>query len=550
VLLVPAASPGRCGDAFQVRPGSAEDIKKALSDTTALGGVIWAWEPTPAENLAFGQLAGYETLIRIAAALGAADRADSAKIIVASQGGQSVFDEPVRNVDAALAFGAVLALPAELPLVTLRSVDLEYRVDPAAAARALIEEAARQDTEPFVAWRAGCRWLRRYEPLLTELENAQPVKHGGVYLITGGLGGLGLEFATWLGRTAAAKLLLTSRTALPAHETWDERLAAAAPGDRSLAAIEAIREIESAGGEVLTAVADAADASAMKLAIDQARARWGDIDGVIHAAGVPGAGEPSFLETAEEIRAVVSPKQGGLAVLSALLGDAPLDFMVLMSSINAITASPNAGPYAAGNAVLDSFADSDTPASWRRVLSINWGAWREVGMAANLAVPAAKRAERAAFLRNAIDPKDGVQALANLLASGRKRVVATSFDLLKAVGPVKPSVAQASAGDTRTITSAATAFAAPANEIENGLVDIWVELLGVPEIGIHDDFFELGGHSLLATRLLARINSRYGIRLALRDVFDRRTVQALAGHLSDALGRHQAVQEDQEEILI
>ncbi len=556
VLLAPAAIAGQSGKVFNVRPGSAEDVEAAVrsiaSSPAEISGVIYAWEPTPADTSTFGDLAGYETLIRLAASLGEVGRAGRARVIVASHGGQSVFGEPVRRIGAAFAFGAVLALPSELPQVAMRSVDLDHLTDVAVAARLLTAEAALRDEEPFVAWRAGCRWLRRYEPIAPEVEIAPPVRKDGVYLVTGGLGGLGLELAEWLGRTASARLLLTSRNALPARETWDERLTAAAPGDRALAAIRAIRRIEEAGGEVLTSVADVSDASAMKLAIDQAHARWGGIDGVIHAAGVPGLGEPSFLETAGEMRAVVSPKWNGLTVLRALLGEKPLDFVVLMSSVNALAPSPNAGPYAAANAVLDSFAESDAaPASWRRVLSVNWAAWREVGMAVNLAVPTTKRAERAAFLRRAIDPKAGVQTLANLLASGRRRAVVTSYDLLRAINPAKPPVTQPPAGDAGTSRAGrTTVFAAPANEVESGLAEIWVELLGVPEIGVTDDFFELGGHSLLATRLLARINSRYGVRLALRDVFDKRTVQGLAEHLSTALNQLQAAQEDQEEILI
>jgi acyl transferase domain-containing protein/NADP-dependent 3-hydroxy acid dehydrogenase YdfG len=559
VLLEPATAFGQRDNAFQVRPGSAEDLEAAIqaagTSAAAISGIVYAWEPTPAETKAFGNLAGYETLVRLAAHLGAANRTSAARIVVASSGAQSVFGEPVRQVDAALTFGAVLALPSELPLVTLRSVDLDDMAEPAVAARLLAEEAARQDAEPFVAWRAGCRWLRRYEPLQLGAGTTAPVKQGGVYLITGGLGGLGLELADWLAGTASARLLLTSRSPLPARETWDGRLAAAAPGDRSLAAIRAIRAIEDKGGEVITAVADAADAAAMRLAIDRACARWGAIDGVIHAAGVPGAGEPSFLETTEEMRSVISPKRDGLTVLTELLGDAPLDFVVLMSSINAIFPSPNAGPYAAGNAVLDSFAESDAaPSNWKRVLSVNWTAWREVGMAANLSVPDARRAERAAFLKQAIEPMAGVQAFVDLLASDRKRAVATSFDLLKAMNRIQPPApgipAQPDAAGKVRPQLARVTVVAPAGEIESGLAAIWAELLGVPEIGADDDFFVLGGHSLLATRMLARISSRFGARLALRDVFDKRTVRDLAEHLSTILNALQAEQDDQEEILI
>ncbi len=292
----------------------------------------------------------------------------------------------------------------------------------------------------------------------------------------------------------------------------------------------------------------------MRVAIDAAHARWGAIDGVIHAAGVAGAGEPSFLETSEEMQSVVSAKRDGLTVLTELLGDGPLDFIVLMSSINSITPSPNAGPYAAANAVLDSFAESDAvPPLWRRVLAINWAAWREVGMAANLSVPDSKRAERAMFLERAIEPKAGVQAFADLLACECKRAVVTSFDLLKAINRAQPSNAPppAPAKPTGTALPKLTpSFVAPMSDIEGGMAAIWSDLLGVQHIGIDDDFFELGGHSLLATRLLARISSRFGVRLALRDVFDTRTVRSLAEHLSLILNELRTGDNDQEEILI
>ncbi len=179
-LLEPAPASGQRDDVFLVRPGSAEDLEAAVlavaGSAADLAGVIYAWEPTSAETALFGDLAGYETLVRLAAILGLASRAGKAPIIVASRGAQSVFGEPIRRVDEGLTFGAVLALPAELPFVTLRSVDLDHVAQPDAAARLLSEEALRHDAEPFVAWRAGCRWLRRYEPLRSDPDKAPPVK--------------------------------------------------------------------------------------------------------------------------------------------------------------------------------------------------------------------------------------------------------------------------------------------------------------------------------------------------------------------------------------
>jgi hypothetical protein len=124
----------------------------------------------------------------------------------------------------------------------------------------------------------------------------------------------------------------------------------------------------------------------------------------------------------------------GLAVLVDLLGHVPLDFVALMSSINSVIGAAGNCDYTAANAVLDAFVDSaDRPAPWQRVVAVNWGPWREVGMAANRAVPDALRAEHEAQLRAAISPGAGVQTFARILASGRNRVVVTTFDLDQAL---------------------------------------------------------------------------------------------------------------------
>ena len=298
-----------------------------------------------------------------------------------------MLDEPVRDLDASLALGPVLVLPTETPGLGARLVDFAAGSDAqtsTAIARALIDEAGRSDAENLVAWRGGRRWLRRYETLVLPDEDpgALPVKSNGVYLITGGLGGIGLTLAKWLGQSCSARLLLTGRTALPERADWDHALREQARDSAICRAILAVRDIEAAGAEVIVARADVADSEQMAAAIGLARSRWGEIDGVIHAAGIAGNGRFAMLKSPGEVEAVLSPKVKGLATLTQLLGDRPLDFFILMSSINAVVGAPGACDYAAGSAVLDAFVDSKHPAGWRNVIAIDWAAWRDVGMAA------------------------------------------------------------------------------------------------------------------------------------------------------------------------
>ena len=505
-----------------------------------IAGAIHLWTITAAD--AFAPEQAYSTLVALGSALGTRVQSP-VRIIHASAGGATILDEPQRSPEAALALGPLLVLPEEFSNLSMRSVDLDDRSSDTAAV--LLAEAARADPVPQSAWRGGRRWLHRYERItLAPAAERLPMRERGVYLVTGALGGIGLTLARWLATRYQARLLLTSRSGRITAEVND-----------------ALRAIEAAGGEAIVAAADAADEAAMSAAIESARTRWNRIDGVIHAAGVSGSGSLASLQTIEDARATFRPKVTGLEVLVKLLGSAPLDFVALMSSINSVIGAAGTCDYAAANAVLDAFASGTAkPAAWRQVVSINWGAWRDVGMAANLVVPEPRRAQWRAMLATAIPPAIGAEAFARVLASRRSRVVVASYDVMeviraKAAAPTLPGVAagtsepqEVSSGDVQTRPDLSSEYDAPGSELEKRLAAIWSELLGVQPIGRQDDFFELGGHSLLATRVLARVHESFGVRLELRDVFDAPTVGRMAERIDRGTAVAVAASEEREEI--
>ena len=537
---------------FRVRPGSAEDLAGVLglldAAAPAVAGAIdlWALQDAGAANGAGDPASAppadrpVHALVALASALQPSCAARPVLVVTATRGAASVLDERIRALDPALVIGPVLSLPAEIPGLGMRAVDL----DPAdgadavdAAARQLVEEAATADGEPVSARRAGRRWVRRCEPIAPSPAAAGPLplEPRGVYLVTGGLGGIGLALARWLATRASARLLLTSRTPLPPREAWDAWLAGHGPGDRIADAIRGVRDVERSGGEVLVAAADAADEAAMRDALDRARERWGRIDGVIHAAGVPGDNRIAVLAGPDDLRAVLAPKRDGLLVLVRLLGDTPLHFVALLSSVSATLGAPGVCGYAAANAVLDAFPESALrPACWRRVVTVGYGPWRDVGMAARVFAAQARRRDE--LLRWAIPSEGGVEAFGRALGSGRPRVIVAPFDLPRllraardpAAAGATPAAAEAPGPPVAGRTAAPSAREAPATDTERRIAGIWTELLGVERMGVHDDFFELGGHSLLATRVLARIDQTLGARLTLRDVFEARTIRKLS----------------------
>jgi acyl transferase domain-containing protein len=546
------------GNAFERRPDGRFGVRVDHSDDIAALVDHLQKEPTYAAAPIVGAIylgavgcsetvdaeGAYAALIALGVGLGTSLQS-VVRVLHISRHAETLLNEPVHDPAAALAMGPILVLPAEFPNLRTRSVDLDVSagtLDVAAAAAAVLAEAACTDQIPQVAWRGGRRWLQRYEgiELPAASEERLPLKKGGVYVITGALGGIGLTLAEWLAARFGARLLLTARSGLPPRDAWDAWLASHPPRERTASAITAVRAIEASGGEALVVAADAADEAAMSVALQFAVERWGRIDGVIHAAGNAGSGSLAALQTPADARATFGPKLGGLDVLVRLLGTTPLDFVALMSSINSVLGAAGTCDYAAANAVLDAFAVSPSrPAPWRHVVSFNWSAWRDVGMAANLAVPEARKAQWQAFLATAIAPAAGAEAFGRGLASRRSRVIVSSYDVVEAIRTREIDARLAAAGavsaaetalaaDLQARPELSTAYDAPETEVERRLAAIWSELLGVDPIGRHDDFFALGGHSLLATRVLARVQESLGSRLTLREVFDSPTIQKMA----------------------
>jgi NAD(P)-dependent dehydrogenase (short-subunit alcohol dehydrogenase family) len=512
-----------------------------LGKATSPAGVIHLWGITRDALPARGV---YDALVALGVGLASDVGGESLRVIHAATRLASILDETGQQPHGALALGPTLVLPTENPRLHLRMVDLEAGVGPPdtrRAALALLREAAAPDGSVQTAWRGGRRWLIRHERVVLPASETtgSPLKRHGVYLITGGLGGIGLSLAKWLARDFSARLLLTSRSGLPPRAEWDSLLAHGSGHNRVADAVLAIRAIEADGGEVIVAAADAADERAMEAAITAARRQWGALNGVIHAAGIAGPGTIAASDRTDDTDRVLDAKVGGLDVLVRLLAQQPLELVALMSSINAVVGAPGTCAYTAANAVLDAFAEgSSQPAPWQYVVSINWGAWRDVGMAVHLQVPAARQAEWQTFIAAGIPPMMGVEAFARAVSSRRRRLIVVAHDWLAGLGkrestdatavPAPLPHAAASADDAPARPELSSAFAEPQSDLEQRLSRIWTQVLGIERIGRHDDFFELGGHSLLGTRVLAYVHEEFGTKLELREIFDSPTIQKMA----------------------
>jgi phthiocerol/phenolphthiocerol synthesis type-I polyketide synthase E len=562
IRLLPGQSFEKLPDErYRVRPGVSADIETVLSDrrhSSPVSGALYLWD---IEGVEVPGVRGTLALSALAEALHKTKSPGGTRIIVATSGAASVLDEPITHASKGFAVAPTLVLPTEVPNLLVRMVDTPSR-DAVSDAEQLLAEAGSPDAEQFVAWRYGRRFVRRYErvALAPSAASVAPFKRHGVYLITGGLGGIGLAIARWLATHFAARLLLTGKRPLPPRSEWDDWLAGHSPRERNSNAISGLRYIEQVGGEAIVHAAEATDENDMRVALDDAIKRWGAFDGVVHCAGVKGAGRPAALCGDEDFEEVLDPKYAGLETLVRLMGNDRLDFVALMSSISSVVGYPANLAYASANAVLDAFVESrDRPSAWRRVLSINWDSWREVGMATGFELEHTDYSASDIYLRASISPEAGVDAFARILGSTRERVVVTPMDLPNRPSPNfrEPDLRAAKEPEAlvNEIVSRAAdgTFNAPATPTELGLAAIWTELLGVEQLAADDNFFLLGGHSLMATRALVRIKDRFGANLVLRDIFDAPTLAQLSARIDEAASPSAAVppaeDDDREELV-
>lgn len=483
------------------------------------------------------------SLVHIAQALGEMGRTEPMDIVVVSDGMQAVTGDETIVPEKAILLGPCSVMPREYPNIACRSIDIGRCETEAAqdCIDALIAELAADTTDTAVAYRGGYRWTPHIEALRLTEERLGPtlLRKEGVYLITGGLGGIGLALAEHLATSVAARLVLVGRMRLPEKEQWDEWLASHPSDDTTSRKLRALRALEARGAVVMAAHADVTSDAQMRVVVDQARARFGAIHGVVHAAGMPGGGLIQ-LKTRRDAMRVLAPKVEGAQVLERLFSDAPLDFLVLCSSLASLTGDPGQVDYTAANAYLDAFAHHPHAAA-RHVISVNWDAWRDVGMAVDTEVPKALAEQRRRHLHNAIRSDEGVQAFDRLLRC-RLRQVAVSPRMMPSLGATVQMAQEEADMKSTSATEASHArpralvqpYVAPRNEREERIAGVWQELFGIDRVGVHDGFFDLGGHSLLALQVIARLRERLDIDLSLAKFLELGTVEKLALH-ADAL---------------
>ena len=464
---------------------------------------------------------------------------------------QEVTGEELLCPEKATVLGPCKVIPQEYRNVTCSSIDVLVPEAGTSQEERLIDqltgEFAGQSTELVVAYRGGHRWVQSFKAVRLDKQEAVSarLREGGVYLITGGLGGVGLELAEYLVETVQAKLVLMGRRGLPEREQWDQWLESHEPDDEVSRTIIKVKRLEEMGGEVMVVRADVTDEVQMRDVVSMVSSRFGDIHGVIHSAGLPPAGLIQ-LKTPEMCAKVMAAKVQGTLVLDNIFKDTKLDFLVFNSSVRSFLGVPGGVDYAAANCFLDLFAyQRRNSAHWALTMSINWDGWQEVGMGVDNAGPSSLQKEPSS--EELILSAEGRDVFSRTLHYAMPQVVVSFNDfsvrLAQNEAPASNYLEQLESRVPAQIhqrPSLNNSYVAPRNEVERTLAAIWQELLGISEVGVDDNFFELGGDSLVSIQIVARAN-RDGLHLTPQQVFEHQTIAAMAA----VAGTRKAIQAEQ-----
>ncbi|NJN10674.1 MAG: SDR family oxidoreductase [Richelia sp. RM1_1_1] len=561
---------------YTINPGSRDDYDSLLKIVCDSGKIphkiIHLWNITTDNNVSsqidyfdkFQDISFY-SLLFLVQALGDKNLTNSVEIEVISNNMQQVFDEKYLCPEKATILGLCKVIPQEYSHISCRSIDIDlFQVDSKqwqqSVDNLLLELVIKSDK--VIAYRGNQRWIQCFEPLPIESQtlSTNKLRKGGVYVITGGLGEIGLVFAEHLAKTVQAKLVLIGRSGLPPQDEWEELLSSQNKDDLLNTKIKKVQLLEELGAEVLVVKADVANLEQMHNAINQIRNRFGTIDGVIHAAGVPGAGIIQ-LKTPELVAKVFQPKLKGTLVLDAVLQDINLDFFVLFSSNTAITGGMGQVDYCAVNAFLDAFAHYNYYQKQIFTVSINWDWWQGNNWADSLmsAIPGLQAEFKQMREKYGISFTEGTDTLNRILSINQPQVVVSTQSLTTAIERVNDLTIfinreqistdnLSSSKHSRPILN--SDFVEPSNAVEHHIANLWQDLLGIEKVGIDDKFFDLGGHSLIATQIVSQLRQYFHVEISLSHVFRAPTIAELALVIEDLLIRElEELTEDEAEML-
>jgi amino acid adenylation domain-containing protein len=602
VQLSPDAAPLR----YRINPNDPEHYRRLIESLVAHGLQValilhlWTYDEYAGEvsslaALAQAQEQGTHSLLFLVQALALFQGPDFAvRLQVISSHGQPTSPNDKIAYEKSTLIGLLKTIPLELSWLQCSHIDLE--VAPVEVnAEYILQELRVLNSDSEIAYRNGRRLISSLAKvdMLQQKTQDIPLKQGGVYLVTGGLGGIGAYLSQFLIREYCAKLIIVGRTELPNKAEWASHME-----KETLVAerIKSYQAIEAAGSEFIYAAVDICDKASLDQVIAVALSKWNEpLAGIIHLAGEGNLNNHWTVmdehwvlsETLQTLDSMLRPKMYGTWVLYQIIKNDPEAVFVSFSSVNGVFGGATFSAYSAANSFLDCYSLYHRYYSRAQTYCFNWTMWDDVGMSQGN--PAYARDAAYGMGYCVISKEQGLSSLlAGLYRNQNQLIVGldssnqnirrniklesdttqklmayytTSSDYFSEfmvdmernfpmtdlfgvksccnfVQLEEMPLAQTGEIEREKLVVLddlghlrASERTLPRTEVERQLAIVWQNVLGIERVGVYDNFFELGGHSLLAAQLISRVRDVFDVKLPLRALFEQPNIAGLSAFL-------------------
>jgi len=504
------------------------------------------------EQLKESKEKGVLSLFQLTKALIANKIKENIDIVLISDYASSVTgNEPVINPHNAALFGLGKIIGEEYTNLLCRSIDIDSTTE----VYNIVRELTVNTHSLSCAYRNGKRYVEELnrEIVSSADEHKIDIKEDGVYVITGGTGGLGLEISKYLAGESNVNLALINRSKLPDTGEWDKILETG-ENTKLCQKIMSIREIEAKGAKIEYISADITNKPEVEEMFAGLREKYGRINGIVHCAGVAGVG---YIMNKDEsvFKDVIAPKVEGTWTLDKATENDNMDFFVLFSSMATLQNMAGQGDYTAANSYLNSFAEYRSKQG-KRTVAIKWPSWKETGMAVDY--NAAGDEADGMVMFKAITTAKAVEAFDAVLNSGLTNIAPgdLNYEVLnkfpqqfsfvlsdqikkaveKAVSEANGAKGAGAGGGEAKQVILKGKGEGNYNETEYVLAQIFAGVLGLDKIDIYVSIHEMGGDSILATQLVKEIEKVFPGVIDITDIFTHPSVEQMAQYINEKKG--------------
>ena len=532
-------------DEYSIRPDQFEDYQKLMQDVQAdetLAGVIHGWtlsnssaadSKTNSDDFWDQQKRSTISLAWLSKAIGDVVVDHSVCLNVLTQGVADI-DPAVKPQPANHCFlGAAAVIQKEYRTIQTKVIDLGGNVSSALTQPMLGQLLVSQLHESLLALDRGNWWKQNYDRVSLAADTATRIQNGSTIVCTGGLGGLSRNMALQLaGQFEDLKVVLLARNVLPPEGKWDQILAEPAETQAASELQQRIvdyRQLKSRC-DVSVVQCDVSDRQQLVAALQQCNKRFGKIDLLLHTAGVLNDGVVAT-KTWEQLEPVLAAKSLAADVCCQYIRQTPdaIGSLVFYSSIASDIGLFGQFAYSAANNYLDGLCRQmkHQPAGGTRVLSVNWPAFRDVGMAVRSQVDLSSDAAlQREIAENSFTVVEGTKALIDIVNNPiHARVVLSKQPFSTRL--------QAALEDGRSVAlslqsdDGVGAISDGSANVEDLMLEIWRQQFGNEQLTLDDDYFELGGDSLMAVGMIAQVEKVFGKMVPISHLINSPTPRKL-----------------------